>query len=149
MRLNIPLLSVVDTDTPSAEIDYPIPANTKSLRFYHTLASMLVRACNEGAALRGQLEHYAVQEEEPPPEESQQPRGRGGKFGGRGGRGGDGGSRTGRGRPRPQARQGARGGGGSGGRRNGGDQGGGGPMPFRAPDSKGRIPRGPAPADTS
>jgi len=59
-KLNVPLISVVDSDTPMAEIDYPIPANTKSLRFYHTLACMAVRACNDGAALRKHLQAYEV-----------------------------------------------------------------------------------------
>jgi len=63
-KLNVPLISVVDTNTPMAEIDYPIPANTKSLRFYHTLACMLVRACNEGKELRAELDGYGVAEVE-------------------------------------------------------------------------------------
>ena len=62
-RVNVPLVSVVDSDTPSEEVDYPIPANTNSLRFYHTLAQMLVRAANEGAALRAELDAYGVQAE--------------------------------------------------------------------------------------
>ena len=36
-----------------AQVDYVIPANTKSLRFHHTLAQMLVRVINEGCGLRG------------------------------------------------------------------------------------------------
>ena len=63
--LNVPLLSVVDSDMSSREVDYPIPANTKSLRFYHTLAHMVVRACNDGATLRAALEDYSVEPEAP------------------------------------------------------------------------------------
>lgn len=61
-KLNVPLISVVDSDTGMKEVDYPIPANTKSLRFYHTLSHLLVRACNEGRSLRSELNHYGVEE---------------------------------------------------------------------------------------
>jgi len=84
-RLNIPLISVVDTDVPADEVDYPIPANTKSLRFYHTLSHMLVRACKEGKALRGELQHYDVEDVVA---EAQQQRGGGMGMGGGGERGG-------------------------------------------------------------
>lgn len=63
--LNIPVVAVVDTEASSDAIDYPIPANTKSLRFHHTLAHMLVRAVNEGRALRSELESYARPEDAP------------------------------------------------------------------------------------
>jgi small subunit ribosomal protein S2 len=83
-RLNVPLLSVVDSDTVSADVDYPIPANTKSLRFYHTLSHMLVRAVNEGRSLRAELEHYGVKdvEEDAGGRGKQQQRGGGGNSGG-------------------------------------------------------------------
>lgn len=59
--LNIPVVAVVDSDLQDAEhIDYAIPANTKSLRFHHTLAQMLIRAINEGRGLRDELENYAL-----------------------------------------------------------------------------------------
>jgi len=58
-RLNIPVVGVVDSDAMTDDIDYPIPANTKSLRFHHTLAHMLVRAVDEGRALRSELETLA------------------------------------------------------------------------------------------
>ena len=109
-KLNVPLISVVDSDMSSVDVDYPIPANTKSLRFYHTLAHLLVRTCNEGTALRAQLDQYSVVEDLEP-----QVRG-GGGGGGRGGRGG--------GAPR-----------GAGGRRGGASDS---TKPFRAPDRSGR-----------
>ena len=61
-KLNVPLISVVDTNMPIEDVDYPVPANTKSLRFYHTLACMLVRAANEGTELRKELEYYDVRD---------------------------------------------------------------------------------------
>ena len=121
-KLNVPLISVVDTDASSADVDYPIPANTKSLRFYHTLACMIVRACNDGAALRKELSAYGVTdissldgdgEREGGGDRGWRGGGRGGRDGGRGGRGG-----------------GDRGGGG---RREGG---------WRTPDKHGRVPSG-------
>lgn len=54
--VNIPLVSVVDSNANLMEVDYPIPANTKSLRFYHTFSSLVVKACQEGASLRGDLD---------------------------------------------------------------------------------------------
>ena len=114
-KLNVPLISVVDSDMSSVDVDYPIPANTKSLRFYHTLAHLLVRTCNEGTALRAQLDQYSVVEDVEP-----QGRGGGGGGGGRGGRGG--------GAPR-----------GAGGRRGGANGVASDPTkPFRAPDRSGR-----------
>ena len=134
-RLNVPLLSVVDSDSPADEIDYPIPANTKSLRFYHTLAHMLVRAVNEGKALRGELEHYAVRDQAPESDDRRQ------RYGGAPGRGGG-------------ARRGGGGGGGFGGG-GGGDRRGGsggrgrrgrtgeeGMHGFRAPDKFGHVRAG-------
>lgn len=59
-KLSVPLISVVDSDTAIEGVDYPIPANTNSLRFYHTLSHMLVRACNEGCAHRLELERCSV-----------------------------------------------------------------------------------------
>ena len=76
-KLNVPLISVVDTDTPMVDIDYPIPANTKSLRFYHTLASMIVRATNEGTALHKDLQDYQVEGLEPDGVASRSPGGGG------------------------------------------------------------------------
>jgi len=78
-QYNIPLMSVVDTDSPSKDVDYPIPANSKSLRFYHTLAHMLVRSINEGAALRATLERYGLEQETPLEEVLSIERGRGGR----------------------------------------------------------------------
>mmetsp|Transcript_63832 Transcript_63832/g.190444 ORF Transcript_63832/g.190444 Transcript_63832/m.190444 type:complete len:250 (+) Transcript_63832:331-1080(+) len=63
-KLNIPVVGVVDTDSPQEGIDYPIIANTKSLRFYHTFAHMLVRTIKEGQQLRDDLDKYEI---EPPP----------------------------------------------------------------------------------
>lgn len=59
-RLNIPVIGLVDTSDQQKHIDYPIPANTKSLRFYHTLAHMIVSSISEGAKLRSTLEEYRV-----------------------------------------------------------------------------------------
>lgn len=59
--LNIPVVAVVDSDLKNdTHVDYAIPANTKSLRFQHTLAQMLVRAVNEGRGLREELDGYAL-----------------------------------------------------------------------------------------
>jgi|Transcript_22171 ribosomal protein S2 len=55
---NIPVIGVVDTDGPARDVDYPIPANANSVRFYHTLANLLVRALKEGEALRATLGEY-------------------------------------------------------------------------------------------
>lgn len=117
-KLNVPLVSVVDTNTPSADVDYAIPANTKSLRFYHTLANMLVRACNEGKALRAELDHYSVEEIK----EARPGRGGANQGGGRGGQGG-----------RGRQQRGGGGGNNSGGKGR-----------FRAPDRAGRMPLGQA-----
>lgn len=95
VQLNVPLISVVDTDTPTTDVQYPIPANTKSLRFYHTLSHLIVRAINDGKALRKELDSYGVAEGKSEKEErsgqqsGQQRRGRGGgqQRGGRGGGG--------------------------------------------------------------
>ena len=81
-KLNVPLISVVDTNAPSVDVDYPIPANTKSLRFYHTLAHLLVRACKEGAALRDALDDYGVTTEVVAADDDARGRGRGGRGGG-------------------------------------------------------------------
>ena len=67
-KLNIPVVAVTDTDMQSDKhVDYAIPANSKSLRFQHTLAQMLVRSINEGRALRDDLEGFALKR--PPPAE--------------------------------------------------------------------------------
>ena len=63
VKANVPLISVVDSDSSMKDVDYPIPANTKSLRFYHTVAYLLVRACKEGTSLRAELESYGVETE--------------------------------------------------------------------------------------
>jgi len=124
-RLNVPLISVVDTDMASDDVDYPIPANTKSLRFYHTLAHMLVRACNEGRDLRAQLDHYSVEDVYEEPVRQQFSRQAGGN--GRGGYGRDSGRGSG----------GRRSQGGSG--RARGDGGSDKPKPFKTPDRFGRV----------
>lgn len=54
----IPVVSVVDTSQHGREVDYPIPANANSIRFYHTLSYLLVRSIKEGAELRGDLERF-------------------------------------------------------------------------------------------
>ena len=59
-KLNIPVVAVVDTDAPVHSVDYPIPANTRSLRFYHTLSYALVRAVNDGRAVRADLEAHST-----------------------------------------------------------------------------------------
>jgi len=63
-RQHAKVVGVVDTDSPQEGIDYPIIANTKSLRFYHTFAHMLVRTIKEGQQLRDDLDKYEI---EPPP----------------------------------------------------------------------------------
>ena len=57
-KLSIPTVGVVDSDADPFGVTYSIPANTKSLRFYHTLAYSMVRAVNEGRELRKELESY-------------------------------------------------------------------------------------------
>ena len=100
-RLSVPVISVVDSDTSMSDIDYPVPANTKSLRFYHTLACMLVRAANEGTMLRTELRYNAnaalnVVDEAGSGERPQQLRwSRGAGMGGGEGRGGGATSRDG------------------------------------------------------
>lgn len=89
--VNIPLISVVDSNANLKGVDYPIPANTKSLRFYHTFAALVVKACQEGAELRKDLNGLVAPSSRPP-----EPR----RFGpgaarGRLGRGGSGGQRGG------------------------------------------------------
>jgi len=87
--LNIPVVAVVDTDLQNDKhVDYAIPANSKSLRFQHTLSQMLVRSINEGRTLRDELEGFALKR---PTESSDGWGDRGG--GGGGGRGGGGGGR--------------------------------------------------------
>ena len=39
------MIGVVDTDNDQKHVTYPIIANTKSLRFYHTFAHLLVSTC--------------------------------------------------------------------------------------------------------
>merc|ERR1740130_1717145 len=59
--LNIPVVAVVDTDLQNDKhVDYAIPANSKSLRFQHTLSQMLVRSINEGRTMRDELEGFAI-----------------------------------------------------------------------------------------
>lgn len=43
------------------DIDYPIPANANSIRFYHTLAHLLIRTLREGGDLRSELETYRAE----------------------------------------------------------------------------------------
>ncbi len=54
---------MVDSTANVRDVDYPIPANTRSLRFYHTFGSLAIRACRHGAELRADLEAYAAQPE--------------------------------------------------------------------------------------
>jgi len=78
--LNIPVVAVVDTDLQNDKhVDYAIPANSKSLRFQHTLAQMLVRSINEGRALRDELEGYALQRPDSAEDRQGQDRGGGGR----------------------------------------------------------------------
>ena len=88
-----PTPSPTPTPTPNPHqndkhVDYAIPANSKSLRFQHTLSQMLVRSINEGRTLRDELEGFALKR---PTESSDGWGDRGG--GGGGGRGGGGGGR--------------------------------------------------------
>ena len=53
---NVPVVGIVDTNQGNRHIDYPIPANANSIRFYHTLSYMLVRCINEGKELRSELD---------------------------------------------------------------------------------------------
>lgn len=64
-RMGIPVISIVDSDSDLKNVDYPIPANAKSLKFYHTVAHLVVRAVKEGEELREELGAY----EKPKPEE--------------------------------------------------------------------------------
>lgn len=83
--LNIPVVAVVDSDLQREEqVDYVIPANTKSLRFHHTLAQMLVRVINEGRGLRDELDGYALKR---PDGYASDDRGRRQDFSGAGARG--------------------------------------------------------------
>ena len=59
-KVNIPVIGVVDSNNSQTGIDYPIVANTQSLRFYHTFAHMLVRAIKDGSTLREDLDKYEV-----------------------------------------------------------------------------------------
>ena len=81
VKANVPLISVVDSDSAMKDVDYPIPANTKSLRFYHTVAHLLVRACKEGTSLRSTLDEYGVATEPSEPSHGGA-RGRAGRRGG-------------------------------------------------------------------
>ena len=128
-RVNVPLISVVDSDTPSDDVDYPIPANTKSLRFYHTLAHLLVRACNEGKALRTELEPYGVEEVYEGKSKGRQAGGPEGRSRDRGGGGDEGSAERRGGRPNKGDRR----------ERGGGGGGGGGSGIFRAPRFDGRV----------
>jgi len=57
---NIPVVGVVDSDSAGRDVDYPIPANSNSIRFYHTLAHLLVRTLREGGHLRREMEDYRL-----------------------------------------------------------------------------------------
>ena len=137
-KLNVPLISVVDTDTPGSDVDYPIPANSRSLRFYHTLAHMLVRACNEGTSLRSELQHYGVESYYEKQEEDDDKGGGGRGMATRGGgRGGDQPRGRGGGRQQQQRRGGSRSSGGDAGSKSG-SQGG---TSWRTPNRYGNVPR--------
>jgi small subunit ribosomal protein S2 len=51
-RLEIPLISLVDTNCNPDEVDYPIPANDDAIRAVKLLSSKIADAAVEGATIR-------------------------------------------------------------------------------------------------
>jgi small subunit ribosomal protein S2 len=66
LRLEIPIIALLDTNCNPDEVDYPIPANDDAIRAVKLLSGKIADAIIEGANLRKAAE--APEEDETPPE---------------------------------------------------------------------------------
>ena len=51
-KLNIPIISIVDTNCDPDLVDFPIPANDDALKSIDLITSVIARACQEGSKAR-------------------------------------------------------------------------------------------------
>jgi small subunit ribosomal protein S2 len=73
MKLNIPVVAVVDTNGDPENIDYPIPGNDDAVRAIELFASKVSEAIVEGKKERIEKELQEEKKEETPPEADQIP----------------------------------------------------------------------------
>ncbi|UCE42212.1 MAG: 30S ribosomal protein S2, partial [Candidatus Aminicenantes bacterium] len=73
LKLNIPIVAVVDTNGNPENIDYPIPGNDDAVRAIELFASKVAEAIVEGKKERIEKELQEVKKEEVPPEADQIP----------------------------------------------------------------------------
>jgi small subunit ribosomal protein S2 len=71
MKLNIPVVAVVDTNGNPENIDYPIPGNDDAVRAIELFASKVAEAIVEGKKERIEKELLETKKEETPPEADQ------------------------------------------------------------------------------
>ena len=62
VRLNIPVVAIVDTNSDPSFVDFPIPGNDDAIRSVRLLSSIVANACLEG---------LAAQKERPQPEQKE------------------------------------------------------------------------------
>jgi small subunit ribosomal protein S2 len=51
LKLNIPIVALIDTNADPTEVDYPIPANDDAIRSIRLAAGRMADACIEGQGL--------------------------------------------------------------------------------------------------
>ena len=73
MKLNIPIVAVVDTNGDPENIDYPIPGNDDAVRAIELFASKVAEAIVEGKKDRIEKELQEAKKEDMPPEADQVP----------------------------------------------------------------------------
>jgi small subunit ribosomal protein S2 len=71
MKLDIPVVAIVDTNGDPEKIDYPIPGNDDAVRAIELFASKVSEAVIEGKKEKIEKELQAEKQEETPPEEAQ------------------------------------------------------------------------------
>ena len=73
MKLNIPIVAIVDTNGDPENIDYPIPGNDDAVRAIELFSSKVAEAIVEGKKERIEKELQEAKKEETPPEADQIP----------------------------------------------------------------------------
>jgi len=73
MKLNIPIVAIVDTNGDPENIDYPIPGNDDAVRAIELFSSKVAESIIEGKKERIEKELQEAKKEETPPEADQIP----------------------------------------------------------------------------
>ena len=64
LRLNIPIIAMVDTNSSPIQVDYPIPSNDDAITSIETITRAIADAITEGAQVRKAAQKEAIKASE-------------------------------------------------------------------------------------